>query len=85
MPSISSIAVLNVLSQQKSRDKPDGIVILEAFSATGLRSIRYAKEVAGVRQILANDISKNAVANIELNVTDNEVQNVVTATESDAT
>lgn len=85
MPSIFSISVLNVLSQQESRDKPDGIVILEAFSATGLRSIRYAKEVAGVRQILANDISKNAVANIERNVTDNEVQDVVTATESDAT
>ncbi|KAJ7905527.1 N2,N2-dimethylguanosine tRNA methyltransferase, partial [Mycena olivaceomarginata] len=46
-------------------------VILEALSATGLRSIRYAKEIPHVSHILANDLSSAATAamrrNIELN------------------
>ena len=42
--------------------------ILEALSATGLRSIRYAKEINGVKEIVANDISKRAVASIANNV-----------------
>ncbi|KAJ4463214.1 tRNA methyltransferase [Lentinula edodes] len=47
------------------------ITILEALSATGLRSIRYAKEIPLVKYHLANDLSSNAVAamkrNVELN------------------
>ncbi|KAJ6502519.1 N2,N2-dimethylguanosine tRNA methyltransferase [Mycena sanguinolenta] len=46
-------------------------VILEALSATGLRSIRYAKEIPHVSHILANDLSPAATAamrrNIEIN------------------
>lgn len=36
----------------------DGLRILEALAASGLRSIRYAKEVGGIREIIANDLSK---------------------------
>ncbi|KAJ3920302.1 N2 N2-dimethylguanosine tRNA methyltransferase [Lentinula edodes] len=47
------------------------ITILEALSATGLRSIRYAKEIPLVKYDLANDLSSNTVAamkrNFELN------------------
>ncbi|KAH7871815.1 N2 N2-dimethylguanosine tRNA methyltransferase [Lentinula edodes] len=47
------------------------ITILEALSATGLRSIRYAKEIPLVKYVLANDLSSTAVAamkrNVELN------------------
>ncbi|KAJ7774864.1 N2,N2-dimethylguanosine tRNA methyltransferase [Mycena metata] len=47
------------------------IVILEALSATGLRSIRYAKEIPHVSYVLANDLSSAAIAamrrNIEIN------------------
>ncbi|KIK57785.1 hypothetical protein GYMLUDRAFT_45975 [Collybiopsis luxurians FD-317 M1] len=47
------------------------ITILEALSATGLRSIRYAKEIPLVKYVLANDLSPTAVAamkrNVELN------------------
>ncbi|KAJ7172448.1 N2,N2-dimethylguanosine tRNA methyltransferase [Mycena filopes] len=50
---------------------PQKIVILEALSATGLRSIRYAKEIPHVNYVLANDLSTAATAamrrNIELN------------------
>ncbi|KAJ7685216.1 N2,N2-dimethylguanosine tRNA methyltransferase [Mycena polygramma] len=46
-------------------------VILEALSATGLRSIRYAKEIPHVSYVIANDLSSAATAamkrNIELN------------------
>lgn len=62
-----------------------GITILEALSATGLRSIRYAKEVEGVRQIVANDISEKAVDSIRRNVLHNGVENLVTPHHEDAT
>ncbi|KAF2905205.1 hypothetical protein ILUMI_00982 [Ignelater luminosus] len=62
----------------------NGITILEALSATGLRSIRYAKEIAGVKQIVANDISRNAVENIKLNVNENNVEDLITVSENDA-
>lgn len=62
----------------------NGMRILEALSATGLRSIRYAKEVAGVLEILANDLSKAAVKSIEENVKFNEVEDLVTPSHNDA-
>ncbi|XP_037958722.1 probable tRNA (guanine(26)-N(2))-dimethyltransferase [Teleopsis dalmanni] len=62
----------------------DGMRILEALSATGLRSIRYAKEIAGVREILANDLSKQAVESIKANVRHNGVEHLVYPNHSDA-
>ncbi|KAH9996809.1 N2,N2-dimethylguanosine tRNA methyltransferase [Russula vinacea] len=51
--------------------RPHKVVILEALSATGLRSIRYAKEIPLVRFVIANDLSPSAAAamtrNVELN------------------
>ncbi|KAL0132039.1 hypothetical protein PUN28_000069 [Cardiocondyla obscurior] len=61
------------------------ITILEALSATGLRSIRYAKEVEGVQQIVANDISAKAVESIRQNILHNGVENLVTPYHEDAT
>ncbi|XP_050311091.1 probable tRNA (guanine(26)-N(2))-dimethyltransferase isoform X2 [Anthonomus grandis grandis] len=62
----------------------NGITILEALSATGLRSIRYAKEIPGVKHIVANDISAKAVEDIRNNIALNNVQNVVRANLGDA-
>uniref|UniRef100_W8B9H9 tRNA (guanine(26)-N(2))-dimethyltransferase n=1 Tax=Ceratitis capitata TaxID=7213 RepID=W8B9H9_CERCA len=62
----------------------NGLRILEALSATGLRSIRYAKEIAGVREIIANDLSKAAVASISENVRHNAVENLIVPSQSDA-
>jgi tRNA G26 N,N-dimethylase Trm1 len=53
---------------------PGGLKILEAFSASGLRSIRYAKEIVSIDakserlidEIIANDISKRAVERIQV-------------------
>lgn len=63
----------------------DGITILEALSATGLRSIRYAKEVPGIKQIVANDISKKAFEDIKTNIHDNNVEDLITPSLEDAT
>ncbi|KAJ8949057.1 hypothetical protein NQ318_016959 [Aromia moschata] len=63
----------------------NGVSILEALSATGLRSIRYAKEIPGVKKVIANDISQKAVDDIKINIVDNKVDHIVEASHSDAT
>ncbi|XP_011307972.1 probable tRNA (guanine(26)-N(2))-dimethyltransferase isoform X2 [Fopius arisanus] len=63
----------------------NGITILEALSATGLRSIRYAKEVPYIRQIIANDISAKAVESIKKNIDHNKVEDLITPSHEDAT
>ncbi|XP_064213539.1 tRNA (guanine(26)-N(2))-dimethyltransferase [Tribolium castaneum] len=90
-----SIVVLNTFAKDYKGDfqtvweaghkYDDGISILEALSATGLRSIRYAKEVKGVKEIIANDISIKAVEDIERNICDNGVEDLVVASHDDAT
>ncbi|XP_063223376.1 tRNA (guanine(26)-N(2))-dimethyltransferase isoform X2 [Bacillus rossius redtenbacheri] len=62
----------------------EGVTILEAFSATGLRSIRYAREVPGVKRVLANDISELAVKSITANIAHNQVQGLVSTSHNDA-
>ncbi|OCH94961.1 N2,N2-dimethylguanosine tRNA methyltransferase [Obba rivulosa] len=48
--------------------RPQKITILEALSATGLRSIRYAKEIPLVKYVIANDASPAAVAAMQRNI-----------------
>ena len=51
----------------KPKDRP-GIRILEALSATGLRSIRYCKEITeGIHSVVSNDIDPAAVESIRRN------------------
>ncbi|CAD6228627.1 GSCOCG00006468001-RA-CDS [Cotesia congregata] len=70
----------------KPGDKTEnGISVLEALSATGLRSIRYAKEVPYLKQIIANDISAKAAESIKKNIIHNKVEHLVTASQQDAT
>lgn len=78
----SSICALNVFARESS--SADGITILEALSASGLRSIRYAKEVEGVKKIVANDLSQRAVETIAQNIKSNQVEGIVTANHADA-
>ncbi|XP_015118486.1 probable tRNA (guanine(26)-N(2))-dimethyltransferase isoform X1 [Diachasma alloeum] len=72
-------------SDQAGVKHENGITILEALSATGLRSIRYAKEVPYVRQIIANDISAKAVESIKRNIQHNKIEDLVTPSHEDAT
>lgn len=53
--------------------RPRKITILEALSATGLRSIRYAKEIPDVKVVLANDLSASACEAMRQNVALNGV------------
>ncbi|GAA5870511.1 hypothetical protein JCM1840_004786 [Sporobolomyces johnsonii] len=45
--------------------------LLEALSATGLRAIRYAKEIPLLRYVVANDLSASAVEDIRRNISYN--------------
>ena len=45
----------------------EGITILEALGATGLRTIRYWKEISGVRYIVTNDLDPDAVTCMKRN------------------
>lgn len=81
---------VNVIIDKSNNLEPgkcydDGITILEALAATGLRSIRYAQEIPGVKQIIANDISEKAVLDMKTNITDNNVEHLITASHEDAT
>lgn len=61
-----------------------GIAILEGLAASGLRSVRYALEVPGVKNITANDISADAYRMIQKNIQHNNVQNIVKPSKEDA-
>lgn len=61
------------------------VTLLEALSASGLRSMRYAKEIEGIDTIIANDISAKAVESIEANIELNNVGHIVKSSHNDAT
>jgi tRNA (guanine26-N2/guanine27-N2)-dimethyltransferase len=54
--------------QKESQYVPYKFTILEALSATGLRSIRYAKEIPLVRYVIANDLSPAATEAMRRNI-----------------
>ena len=58
--------------------------ILDALSATGLRALRYAKEISFVTSITANDLSDEATASIKVNIQHNQLEDRVFAIKSDA-
>lgn len=58
--------------------------ILDALSATGLRALRYAKEIPQVTSVTANDISAPATASIKLNAEYNGLGEKIHPTTGDA-
>ncbi|KAL7537657.1 hypothetical protein ACHAXR_007991 [Thalassiosira sp. AJA248-18] len=56
---------------QESSKTADGMSIFEALAASGLRSLRYWKEVPGVRTIVVNDLDPVAVDMARENVVRN--------------
>ncbi|KAL9102208.1 MAG: hypothetical protein Q9163_002614 [Psora crenata] len=58
--------------------------ILDALSATGLRALRYGKEVPIATHITANDLSGSATASIKLNVEHNGLAEKIQPSTSDA-
>lgn len=63
-----SVLVIRWLQRQRPNKK---LRVLEALSATGLRAIRYAKEIPNVSHVLANDLEPAAVQTIARNVAHN--------------
>ncbi|KAG8934062.1 RNA methyltransferase tRNA(m5U54)methyltransferase [Tulasnella sp. 418] len=51
-----------------SQAEPKTFILLEALSATGLRAIRYAKEIPLLKYVIANDLSPAAIAAMKRNV-----------------
>ncbi len=62
----------------------NGLRILEGLAASGLRSVRFALEIPGVKEIIANDFDQTAVEFIKKNVTHNKVENLVVPSCDDA-
>lgn len=58
--------------------------ILDALSATGLRALRYAREIPTATTITANDLSPSATASIKLNAEHNKLSGKINPTTSDA-
>ncbi|KAG0943063.1 hypothetical protein G6F32_007820 [Rhizopus arrhizus] len=61
----SRIALENTLDKIKNSNN---FTILEALGASGLRSIRYAKEIPKLKQVVCNDIEIDAMEAIKRNV-----------------
>ncbi|XP_074059636.1 tRNA (guanine(26)-N(2))-dimethyltransferase [Macrotis lagotis] len=80
--------------EPSSRDQPrtatvgnvceEGLSVLEGLAASGLRSIRFAKEVPGLRTVIANDASARAVDLIRCNIQLNNVSHLVQPNLADA-
>lgn len=66
-----------VAEQQKDGDS--GLTIMDALAASGLRSIRYWKEIAGVKHVTINDLDEAAVERAHSNLENNNLQDVVCA------
>ncbi|XP_042202653.1 tRNA (guanine(26)-N(2))-dimethyltransferase, partial [Callorhinchus milii] len=62
----------------------EGLRVLEGLAASGLRSIRFAKEVPGIHSVVANDFSFRAVEMIKRNIEFNNVEHLVTPSLADA-
>ena len=72
-------------AEKQLADQCKGITILEALSATGLRSIRYAQEIPNVLKIVANDLLPAAVETIRRNILFNGIDpKLVVASQGDA-
>lgn len=58
--------------------------ILDALSATGLRALRYAKEIPFVTAVVANDMNPNATKSMALNIEHNDLKSLITPNTANA-
>lgn len=81
------VAVENPEKEQgpaKPEAPPLKFQILDALSATGLRALRYAKEVPLATTIVSNDLSPLAVEAVKVNIKYNNVEEIVQPNVGDA-
>ena len=74
----TSILVINefneVLREERlaKQKEHEGIKVFEALAATGLRSVRYMKEIPSITKLVGNDIDKTATDLMKKNFEFNE-------------
>ena len=76
------LAVLAFQAYQRMVNRE--ISICEPLTSTGIRAVRLAAEIDGVKQIIASDINTRAYRLAEQNVQLNELQDLVTVKHKDA-
>jgi len=85
---ISIVGIQTFIRKQAESPKPKSekhpVSILEAMAASGIRSIRYAKEISGVQNIIANDFSQSAVDSIKRNSEHNKATEIIEPSFMDA-
>lgn len=83
-----SIAAINTWISGSHPRRLEKIAVLEGLAATGLRSMRYAKELVFPEStslsIVANDFDPKAVETIKASIKHNNVADRVTASIGDA-
>lgn len=62
----------------------EGLCVLEGLAASGLRSIRFALEVPGLKRVTANDFSAKAADLITRNTQHNNVTHLMETQNRDA-
>ncbi|RLE66895.1 MAG: tRNA (guanine(10)-N(2))-dimethyltransferase [Thermoprotei archaeon] len=75
-----SVAFLQSFSKAGSKK----LRICDALSATGIRGLRYAKEVENVEYVILNDINKLAYNLIKINIEKNDLKDIALPFHSDA-
>ncbi|KAF4696099.1 tRNA methyltransferase 1 [Perkinsus olseni] len=62
----------------------EGLTVFEAMAASGLRSVRYAKEVKNLKHVVVNDLDEKAADNIKANLKHNCIpETIAEASHSD--
>lgn len=82
-PSASTLGATDAINHDR-QPKPKSFTILDALSASGLRAIRYAKEIPFATTVVANDLLFEAVEAINLNIEHNELKGKVYSNVGDA-
>jgi tRNA (guanine26-N2/guanine27-N2)-dimethyltransferase len=59
--------------EKRGKHEFKGVAALEALAATGLRSVRYVKEIETLRQLVANDIDPTATELMQRNFDFNDI------------
>ena len=72
-----SVAALTVFRSGLNHD----IYVCDAFGGTGIRGIRYAKEIKGIEKAIVNDLNPLAVELTRENIDLNQLENVIVCKE----
>ena len=76
------LAVLALQAYQQTVERK--ITVCEPLSSCGIRGIRFAVEVEGIKRIILNDISKEAARLAQFNVERNNLANRISVANEDA-